>query len=99
MFLESEIKAENPTINLITLIADITDNVDIEKILANHKPDILLHSAAHKHVPFMETNPVKAVKNNIIVLLLVSSCICTEFTSISRGRWLSPGGGTRRGRC
>ena len=65
LFLESEIKAENPTINLITLIADITDNVDIEKILSNHKPDILLHAAAHKHVPFMETNPVKAVKNNI----------------------------------
>ena len=65
LFLESEIKAENPTINLITLIADITDNVDIEKILSNHKPDILLHAAAHKHVPFMETNPVKAVKKNI----------------------------------
>jgi len=65
LFLESEIKVENPTINLITIIADITDNIDIEKILANHKPDILLHAAAHKHVPFMETNPVKAVKNNI----------------------------------
>lgn len=65
LFLQSEIKTENPKTNLIILIADITDNADIERILATHKPNILLHAAAHKHVPFMETNPVKAVKNNI----------------------------------
>lgn len=65
LFLESEIKSENPKTNLITLIADITDNIDIDRILATHQPDILLHAAAHKHVPFMESNPIKAVKNNI----------------------------------
>ena len=65
LFLESEIMTKNPKTNVITLIADITDNIDMDRILATYQPNILLHAAAHKHVPFMETNPLKAVKNNI----------------------------------
>ena len=65
LFLESEIKSEYPKINLITLISDVTDNISIGKILSAHKPNVILHAAAHKHVPFMETNPTKAIKNNV----------------------------------
>lgn len=65
LFLESEIKSHFPKINLITLIADITDKISTNKIIAKHQPDIILHAAAHKHVPFMESNPSKAIKNNV----------------------------------
>tara|TARA_B100000686_G_scaffold343114_1_gene423362 strand:- start:4184 stop:6034 length:1851 start_codon:yes stop_codon:yes gene_type:complete len=65
LFLESEIKSEHPEINLITIIGDVTDKHAIEKILSSYRPNIILHAAAHKHVPFMENNPEKAIKNNI----------------------------------
>ena len=53
LFIESEIKSNFPDLNLITLIADVTDKTSIENILSNHHPHIILHAAAHKHVPFM----------------------------------------------
>lgn len=46
-------------------IASVRDETRIEEILYYEKPDILIHAAAHKHVPLMETSPQEAVKNNI----------------------------------
>ncbi len=65
LFVEYEIKSKYSNINLITLIADVTDKENIAKIMSTYKPNIILHAAAHKHVPFMESNPEKAIKNNI----------------------------------
>lgn len=48
------------------LIADIQDKLRIEQLFNIHKPDIVYHAAAHKHVPLMESNPIEAVKNNIL---------------------------------
>ena len=53
-------------INIVPTLADIQYPDQIEAIFAEHKPDIVLHAAAYKHVPMMERYPWKAVKNNII---------------------------------
>ena len=50
---------------LSVVIASIRDNARIDAIFAEHHPEILLHAAAHKHVPLMEENPAEAIKNNI----------------------------------
>jgi len=47
-------------------VADITDKIRIKSIIDNHKPEIIYHAAAYKHVPFMEDNVTEAVKCNII---------------------------------
>lgn len=47
------------------VVADIQDNARLGKVFAKYKPDIVLHAAAHKHVPMMESNPSEAIKNNI----------------------------------
>ncbi|TWT04947.1 nucleoside-diphosphate sugar epimerase/dehydratase [Planomicrobium sp. CPCC 101079] len=50
---------------IVPIIADIQDRERIFKIIEEHRPDIIYHAAAHKHVPLMEANPFEAVKNNI----------------------------------
>lgn len=49
-----------------TCIGDVTDVIRVDAVMAEHRPEIIFHAAAHKHVPLMETNPCEAVKNNII---------------------------------
>ncbi len=46
-------------------IVSVCDRVQLEKIFEEHRPDIVLHAAAHKHVPLMERNCCEAVYNNV----------------------------------
>ena len=62
---EQELKTKYPDLNLRVEIANICDKDVIDSIFAHHTPDIVLHAAAHKHVPLMERNVVEAVKNNV----------------------------------
>ncbi|WP_394138438.1 polysaccharide biosynthesis protein [Cytobacillus oceanisediminis] len=53
-------------IEIIPVIADIQDRSRIFEVVETHKPDVVYHAAAHKHVPLMEYNPKEAVKNNVL---------------------------------
>ena len=50
---------------ITAVLADITDAARIDVVLTEHRPELIFHAAAHKHVPMMESNPCEAVKNNI----------------------------------
>ncbi|OHD54202.1 MAG: hypothetical protein A2Y33_12925 [Spirochaetes bacterium GWF1_51_8] len=47
-------------------IGDIRDPVKLEHEISRRQPDIVIHAAAHKHVPLMEDHPDEAVRNNIL---------------------------------
>jgi FlaA1/EpsC-like NDP-sugar epimerase len=47
-------------------ICDILDEKRVTKILGDHRPEIIFHAAAYKHVPLMESNPSEAIKTNIL---------------------------------
>lgn len=65
--IELELKGNNDNnVEYVTEIADIQDREKIFCIMEKHKPRVVFHAAAHKHVPLMERNPEEAVKNNII---------------------------------
>lgn len=53
------------SLNLKVEIGSIRDEARINSIFAMYKPNIVFHTAAHKHVPLMEFCPEEAVKNNI----------------------------------
>ncbi len=46
-------------------IASVCDRAQLCKVFAAHKPHIVIHAAAHKHVPLMERNCCEAVRNNV----------------------------------
>ncbi len=50
---------------IIYRIIDIKDYRLLEKAFADHRPDVVFHAAAHKHVPLMEYNEIEAVQNNV----------------------------------
>ncbi len=61
-----EFNTKYPKIGIKTVIGDIGDVGLLKQTFARHKPQIVFHAAAHKHVPLMEENPAAPVKNNIM---------------------------------
>ena len=53
------------TLDLFVEIVSVTNQAGMRKIFERHHPQIVLHAAAHKHVPLMENNCVEAVENNV----------------------------------
>lgn len=53
------------SLDLAVEIASVRDAEQIDKVFRLYRPDIVLHAAAHKHVPLMEHNCSEAVKNNV----------------------------------
>ncbi|HTX03358.1 MAG TPA: SDR family NAD(P)-dependent oxidoreductase, partial [Candidatus Acidoferrales bacterium] len=47
------------------VLADVGDIQAVRNVFARHQPDIVLHAAAHKHVPILEENVCEAVRNNV----------------------------------
>ena len=54
------------TLDLKVEIASVQDAKHLERVFRNHRPDIVFHAAAHKHVPLMENSGFAAVKNNVM---------------------------------
>ena len=46
-------------------ILSVCDRDALETVISEYRPDILLHAAAHKHVPLMEHNVCEAIRNNV----------------------------------
>ena len=67
MELTRKIREESITdINLVTLIGSTYNEIRIEQILRDYRPDYIYHAAAYKHVPLMEDSPAEAIRTNVI---------------------------------
>ncbi|MFQ5423937.1 MAG: polysaccharide biosynthesis protein [Phycisphaerae bacterium] len=63
--IDRELERLAPDVPRVRAIADICDAARIDRLFAEHEPDVVFHAAAHKHVPMMEWNVGEAIKNNI----------------------------------
>jgi FlaA1/EpsC-like NDP-sugar epimerase len=52
--------------SITPLVADVGDLGRMRSIFESYKPEVVIHAAAHKHVPLMEYCPVEAIKNNVL---------------------------------
>lgn len=63
--IDADLRNRGAGCEIIPVIGDVTDAVRIRAVFEEYRPEIVLHAAAHKHVPLVEGNPCEAVKNNI----------------------------------
>lgn len=90
-------------IELVPYICDVKERLSLQKLFAEHKPSVVFHAAAHKHVPLMEAQPVEACANNIVgTMNLMDLCRETEvkrFVVLSTDKAVDPSsvmGATKR---
>jgi FlaA1/EpsC-like NDP-sugar epimerase len=92
--LEQEFCRYEPRPPFEPLIADITDEARMDQIMTTHRPEVIFHAAAHKHVPMMEWNPAEAIKNNCIgtqiLARLADRHAVREFVMISTDKAVNP---------
>jgi len=48
------------------VLASVRDLETIKRVLETHRPDIILHAAALKHVPLCEAHPLEALRTNTV---------------------------------
>ena len=89
--------------NLVPIVADIRDKDAIDQLFDRHRPHVVLHAAAYKHVPIMELNPCEAVLNNVRgTRILAEKAIqyaCERMVMISSDKAVQPSsvmGATKR---
>ncbi|MGD0751794.1 MAG: nucleoside-diphosphate sugar epimerase/dehydratase [Anaerolineales bacterium] len=76
-----ELREDFPSLPFQLVIADIRDKPRIHSVFADFRPQVVFHTAAHKHVPLMESNIEDAISNNIIGtknIVQAASAIDTE---------------------
>jgi len=92
--IELELKKRYPDINLEPIIADVQDKQILINVFKKHQPQVIFHAAAHKHVPLMESNPLEAVKNNILGTHNIATCAhefaVERFVMVSTDKSVNP---------
>ena len=92
--MQVELRELYPDLTVIPVIADIRDQLRIRHVFDRLRPAIVLHAAAHKHVPLMEENPEEAITNNIVgthhVLEAAAASGTERFVLISSDKAVSP---------
>jgi FlaA1/EpsC-like NDP-sugar epimerase len=64
--IEQEFREEFPQIRIACVVGDVKSAVRVDAVMSSHRPKVVFHAAAYKHVPLMETdNAWEAVRNNV----------------------------------
>jgi len=92
--IERELCNRFPQVPIEAVICNITDKIRVEQIFENYRPQVVIHAAAHKHVPLMELNPGEAIKNNVVGTQIVADAAdnygTTNFVMISTDKAVNP---------
>lgn len=62
--IDRELARTHPDLRRNAVLHDVTQRDRTFDVLTKHRPDVVLHAAAHKHVPMMEDHPAAAIENN-----------------------------------
>lgn len=64
--------AQGAKVDVVPLLADVTDERRMREIMQTWKPQTVYHAAAYKHVPMVEHNPLEGVENNVFGTMIAA---------------------------
>jgi FlaA1/EpsC-like NDP-sugar epimerase len=92
--LEMSLRAEGYDGDVEFCIADVRDASLMGALFTRHQPDVVLHTAAYKHVPLMERHPAEAFRNNtqasVQLLSLCEQHEVDQFVFVSTDKAVNP---------
>lgn len=81
-------------LRITPILATLTERNSVDAIIANHRPDLVFHAAAYKHVPMVEENPFLGMGNNVGGFVnLLDSCVAhrvPQLVAISTDKAVRP---------
>jgi FlaA1/EpsC-like NDP-sugar epimerase len=75
--IDRKVRKSGVQLSVVSLLADVGERPRMSEIFHRYRPEIVVHAAAHKHVPLMEQNPVEAIKNNVLATRMLGE-LCVE---------------------
>jgi len=92
--IERELNKRFPEVAVTALVCNITDKMRVDEIFEKYRPEVVIHAAAHKHVPLMELNCGEAIKNNVVGTKVMANAAdmsgATNFVMISTDKAVNP---------
>lgn len=67
-----ELREQYPSLEIVECLADVSDVKFVNHVMNQHRPEVVFHAAAYKHVPMLESQLLTAVKNNIFATRVVA---------------------------
>ncbi|RPI46278.1 MAG: polysaccharide biosynthesis protein [Betaproteobacteria bacterium] len=92
---EQEFRERVPDLEIVCAVGDVKSRTRLQQLLRAHKPSVVFHAAAYKHVPLMEEHNVwEAISNNVLgSYVLASSAMeagVEKFVLISTDKAVNP---------
>ncbi len=101
--IDAELHRCFPQVTHHAVLGDVTDALSVSQIINQHKPDVIFHAAAYKHVPLLEGQVREAVYNNLIGTKILAEAAMAggveRFVLISTDKAVNPSnvmGATKR---
>ena len=102
--MEQELPQRFPKLSIVPVIGDVKNAARVNQVMAVHRPVVVFHAAAYKHVPLMENaNAWEAVRNNVLGTQVVAAAAQAhgvgKFVMISTDKAVNPSnvmGATKR---
>ena len=92
--IQHEINQNFPNLDFEAIISDVRNRETIDEVFETHKPDVVYHAAAYKHVPLMEKHPSQAVFANVIgsknVADMANKYNAEKFVMVSTDKAVNP---------
>ncbi len=93
--IDQEFALHFPALQIVPLIGDVKNASRVEQIMAEHRPAVVFHAAAYKHVPLMEDhNAWEALRNNVLGTQVVAAAAqahgVAKFVMVSTDKAVNP---------
>jgi len=93
-FIAHEISETHPAIDVVPVLASVTNAARLDRMFERYRPDSVFHAAAYKHVPMLEANMIEGVWNNVVGTLRLAQSAARvgtkKFVLISTDKAVNP---------